>query len=488
MRMLFSILAIASLCQVAIAADEHSPIELTVEARAIEMPTLKYRLFPAESELKTGDAAPILLRLPWEQTIWMSKVFLTLHEWNSRPLTAPEWENSGGVLPSSFYSEMKRAAFRRDALWEYPLNETASPYFILLPDVQGLRGFLGNGLSAKIRYHLTKGELDQAREGILVGLANARHLARTPFYINQLVAAAIHRTMLERTEELIAQPHSPNLYWALSTLPDSLLELHRAASFESRAFAMTLPAAEDLNQPRDAAEWSKMAAQLVELLEQLQEIPKMERPKADRSVVEQFLERINPPKNGPLVEMLKQARAELPKLANIEDRRVADMSDDEAVVRWYVLRRLARDEFTSAVMMLPPQEAWSQFPALLKEIEEFQKITHARAIDPLRPETIYFTLWSIKRRINAVRIIEAARHYAATHDGQWPKTLNDMNDVSLPVDPLTSQPFQWTVEGPAAKLIAPRLPELLFQRTQEGAEKKSSAENHQLEYHVQLRK
>ena len=66
------------------------------------------------------------------------------------------------------------------------------------------------------------GELDTAREGILVGLANGRHLAQTPFYINQLVALSIHQVMLDRTAELISQPDSPNLYWALSTLPDSL--------------------------------------------------------------------------------------------------------------------------------------------------------------------------------------------------------------------------------------------------------------------------
>ncbi len=66
------------------------------------------------------------------------------------------------------------------------------------------------------------GELDKACEGILVGLANGRHLAQTPFYINQLVALSIHQVMLDRTAELISQPDSPNLYWALSTLPDSL--------------------------------------------------------------------------------------------------------------------------------------------------------------------------------------------------------------------------------------------------------------------------
>ena len=234
--------------------EELKPVELTIHARAIETPVLKYRLFPAEAEIKAGDAVPILLRLPWEQTHWMNEVFPKLQEWESRPLDAPEWKSSGGLLPERFFSEMKRAAFRRDAHWEYPIGETSSVYLILLPDAQGLRGFLGRGLAARIRYHLSRGELDQAREGILIGLANARHLAQTPFYVNQLVALAIHQTMLDRTGELISQPNSPNLYWALSTLPDSLIELGRAASLESSAFTMTLPAANDPDRPRDRDE------------------------------------------------------------------------------------------------------------------------------------------------------------------------------------------------------------------------------------------
>lgn len=56
-------------------ADEPKPIELQLSPRLIEKPALKYRLLPPENELKRGNAAPILLRLPWEQTQYMSQVF-----------------------------------------------------------------------------------------------------------------------------------------------------------------------------------------------------------------------------------------------------------------------------------------------------------------------------------------------------------------------------------------------------------------------------
>lgn len=440
-------------------AEEPKPIELVIEARTIESPVLKYRLLPTEPELKPGNAVPILLRLPWEQTPWMTKVYPTLHEWNERPLTAPEWADSKGVLPDSFFSEMKRAAFRREAQWEYPIYETQTPYMILLPDVQGLRQFLGNGLSAQIRYHLSRGELDRAREGILVGLANSRHLAQTPFYVNQGVAMAIQRTMLERTDELISQPHSPNLYWALSTLPDSLIELDRAASLEGNIFALTFPAANDLDHhSRDAKEWSKMARQLVELLELLEEIPAAERPKENGSVVDQFLKNLNFGEKSRLSELIKHARAELPELLKIPAEKVAAMSDDEAGVRWYVHKRLARDQLKSAALMLPPREAWPQLKRVQAETKEMREKTGAKGVDFFEPTALFIATWSQQRKIQALRVIEAVRHHLATHDGKLPKTLDEIQDLPIPLDPLTGQAFVWSVDGQTAVLKAPPLP------------------------------
>lgn len=426
--------------------EEPKPIELIIDARAIETPVLKYRLLPAEMELKPGNAVPILLRLPWGVDYWMANVYPTLKEWDSRPLSAPEWESSDGVLPESFYDEMKRAAFRREASWEYPIQETQSPYLILLPDVQGLSGFLRHGLSARIRYHLSRGELDKAREGILVGLANGRHLAQTPFYINQLVALAIHRIMLERTDELISQPHSPNLYWALSTLPDSLLELDRAASLGGSLLAMTFPAVNDLDRPRGAKEWSKMASQLIELLHLLGDFTKQEPPQGDASVVEQFLD-------------IKLTRAELPQLLKISEEKVAAMSDDEAGVRWYMHKRLALDQHAAAVLSLSPREAWPQVKQLQEEIRSMQEKPGAkRFADFSDPTLIYVSAWSLKRKIQSLRIIESVRHHLATHDGKLPETLDEIKDVSIPLDPLTNQPFQWKVDGKTATLKALPLP------------------------------
>jgi hypothetical protein len=457
MRLLFALGVVLSIVAGSLAEDEIKPIELTIRARAIETPVLKYRLLPAESEIKPGNAAPILLRLPWEQMPWMTEVFPTLLDWESRPLDAPEWTTSGGVLPENFYNEMKRAAFRRDASWEYPIGETPSPYLILLPDVQGMRAFLAGGLSARIRYHLSRGELEAAREGIVVGLANARHLARTPFFVNQLVALALHRRMLERVDELISQPKSHNLYWALSSLPDSLVEMDRTASFESDIFALTFPAVNDLDRHRDAKEWSKMARQLVEFLEQMGEIPRHGRLEGEESIVEQLLQQLMPDEKTHLANLVGQARADLPRMLGISKEKVATMSDDEAGVRWYAHMRIARDHLTAAVLVLRPREAWPELRKLQDQIRQMQEKTLTKGFDFFNPTSIYVSIWSLKRKIGMLRIVEAVRDHLATHEG-LPASLDEIKHVVVPVDPLTDQPFVWTVNGNTAMLTAPPLP------------------------------
>lgn len=462
-------------------AEEPKPIELVVEPRAIETPILKYRLFPNESEIKPGNATPILLRLPWEQTPFMSNVYPTLYEWETRPLDAPEWKTSGGVLPDTFYGEMKRAAYRREASWEYPLGETASPYMILLPDVQGLRGFLGAGLSARIRYHVSRGELDQAREGILVGLANGRHLSQTPFYICQLVALAIHRTMIDRTAEMISATSSPNLYWALSSLPDTLVNFDRAARLESEIFVMTFPAAKELDRPRDEGEWRRMAHQLFEMLVELGAIPRVDRPQEGESLVGRLLETLAPADKVILAGLIARARADLPKLLNVTEDEVKRMSDDEVGVRWYTNLRLAMDQRAAAVHLLRPREAWPELKKLKAETAAMREATGASGLDMVEPISIYLSTWSLKRRIAALRIIEAVRDHLAHHEGQCPATLEEIDTVPIPLDPLTELPFEWRVDGPVATLKAPPLPADVVEPAT------AMATQHHLEYRLRLK-
>ncbi|MFO1095200.1 MAG: hypothetical protein U0992_18135 [Planctomycetaceae bacterium] len=415
-------------------ADEPKAVELALSPQTIETPILKYRLLPAESELKPGNAATILLKLPWDQQPYMERIYPKLGSWSERPLNAPEWADfeKEFILPDSFYDTMKRAAYRRDVDWAYPTDEE-SLWFILLPDVQGLRSFLGYGLTAKAKYHLSRGELDRAREVILVGLANSRHMSRAPILVSQVVGAVIDTMMLDQTAVLIAQPDSPNLYWALSTLPAEMFNTGRAAELEADQLSLNLPAIRDLDKPRDPSEWTRMADQLMEYLRFNDELPADADP--DLAVEKERLRKL--------------ARIALPRLLNADANRMAGMSDDEAMIRWFVLARTALDHHAAAILGLKPPEAASQWRTLEANLQQFRSETGLRVGEGFRTRGSYVRLWTVNRKIQALRIVEAVRHHLASHDSKLPAQLSEISDLPIPLDPLSGRPFEWTVDRTA---------------------------------------
>lgn len=420
------------------------PKQVVVEItpKAIETPVLKYRFVPREDELKPGNAVPILLRLPWEQQNWMQKVFPKLHEWDQVPLSDPKWKDFTD-LPERFFEDMKRAAFRREAQWEYPLGEVPA-MFILLPDLQGLRNFLGYGLSAKAKYHLSQGQIDETIDVIKVGITNGRHIAQTPFVINQLVAAAIERSMLDRTVDLIGHPKSPNLYWALSSIPKSILSIERSADLEGSILVMTFPFLSDLEKPRTDDEWRKLLNQQLSYLE---------------SSVGLIVPKGEAEKKKAFSAAEKVARRDLPALMGIAAEKVEKMTAEEVLIRWFAVNHARIDSRYNAYVTLPAREALPQLIKLNQDCFEFYKTFNGKFYDFFKnPLFNYMTLHSIYRRIQTLRIIEAVRHYAAGHEGKLPEKLDDITDLPIPLDCFTDKPFVWKVEGNVGTLTAPELP------------------------------
>jgi hypothetical protein len=56
-----------------------------------------------------------------------------------------------------------------------------------------------------------------------------------------------------------------------------------------------------------------------------------------------------------------------------------------------------------------------------------------------------------ERAIDELRTIEALRMYAAEH-GRWPKSLDDVKQAPLPLNPFTGKPFEYRLDGETAIL------------------------------------
>jgi hypothetical protein len=136
------------------------------------------------------------------------------------------------------------------------------------------------------------------------------------------------------------------------------------------------------------------------------------------------------------------------------------MSDDEVAVRYFVAKhRRISDRFMCGTLLPPPQG----LPLLRKGIDDLLKFREqppiARA--PTIANTmssmpyIYFARWTLRRRIDALRIVEALRAYAPRHDGKLPGELEKIEGFGIPVDVMTGKPFEYRLTAEGAELSGP---------------------------------
>ena len=59
------------------------------------------------------------------------------------------------------------------------------------------------------------------------------------------------------------------------------------------------------------------------------------------------------------------------------------------------------------------------------------------------------------RKFALFATIEALRLYAAEHNGDLPRSLAAIQEVPLPLDPVTGKSFHYELNGPTATLSAP---------------------------------
>jgi hypothetical protein len=74
-------------------------------------------------------------------------------------------------------------------------------------------------------------------------------------------------------------------------------------------------------------------------------------------------------------------------------------------------------------------------------------------------QKVFLARGRVERRLEGVRCLEAIRLYAAAHDGRLPRSLTDVTEVPVPVDPITHKPFEYQTHGEKGSLASPPLPD-----------------------------
>jgi hypothetical protein len=440
MKLLVAMCALAALSGNLALAQEptksgYPVVRMSARAMSKLPPALTYSLLPDPSELKPGNAALVWLRAsrlvthlkpPFDKEKWE----WSDKDWMDLPMSDLNRKKIREVLERyRVVLELADiAAHRSECDWDLPpLSIQDTVDVILLSEVQSLRE-LANLLKLKVRIEVAEHQYDKAVHTLQIGFALARHVGEGPSLIHVLVGIAVGAVMAGRVQDFIEQPDAPSLFWALTMLPRPLIDLRKPMIAEfarlGRAFPFLAGASKaNLTEadvqtiltegiknfvPEAGMQGTLAAAGLAGSIY----------PEAKRALLAQG-------RDAKQVEAMSPALVVADYLAN----QFAAMRDD--ILEW---------------MFVPYWQGHNRIEEAIKRhgLQKKDRNIGTILFGLLAPGVgKSYSAWArIDLQIAGLRCAEAIRLSAATHGGKLPKTLGELTDLPLPIDPITGQSMQ----------------------------------------------
>ncbi len=468
-----SLLASTGIAEITSAADpsvakDVEVRKLTITPAPEPSPALKYVLLPSALDRTPGNAAAqynrILLLLEDRLDDETSK---KLKQWGEDDFqfdnaTAAEARKALRSL-DPVMTELSVACRRTSCVWDPPLREGEAPFAVLHPELQRYQELIRVPL-ASIRLALYEGRTDDAIQVLQTGFAFARDVGNGPTLIHGLLGVIFARMLAVELENLVQRPDAPNLYWALSVMPRPLVDMRPGLENERHTLGNWIPALRNIDTlGDDPAFWQ---TQLGRICQELESSGLPEPQAGFRATVAMYALKGYPK----AVDYMVSKGYTREQVAAMHSARVLVT----AVVEPY--RQLRDNAFKW--LYLPYSEAWAGLDAWENEFHEKSRDTEVFPLAKFLLPTLNFASVAVAREQRAfelVRTVEAVRMYAALHDGQLPRSAQDITEVPFPTDPFTGKPFELTREGDA--VVIQSLPPLA-----------RDAERHALRLEIRLAK
>jgi hypothetical protein len=429
-------------------------IRLDVQPVGPPVPALRYRLFPEVRDQNPGNAVQLYLRslnADWFGSLQRDqKQYNRLAELAAKPLrefTAADVKEASFVRQWKALLEVDRAARRPYCDWELTERVRADGIGMLLPELQSMRS-LADFIRLRARLELHDGKFDDAARSLQTGFAMARHVAEGPTLIHGLVGVAIATGMLQVVEDWINLPNAPNLYWALSNLPDPLIDLRKGYEGERLYLDAFLPGYREMLADPTLPQPS--AQQLATTLRRMLALSMFDE-RGPRSDLNRGLETL-----ALALRDYPEAKRLLPDLGFSADQ-VKAMPVLHAVFLYQTYK----------------------YDAAYDEARKWLGVARERPVPAVRtsrgpgrvgppPFQLDLTEWLIpaveptqaaarrvQRKVAALRCVEAVRLFAAAHGGRLPPLLSDVAEVPVPKDPGTGTAFSYSLDRGRATLTGP---------------------------------
>lgn len=413
-------------------------VQIKAPPAAAPVNALQYQFLPDIVDQTPGDAVQL-----YYQALDMSrgdpKIFDKIQAWLDMPpdkLPRDQVRETLNQLRNPLHM-IELAARTERVEWYFPIRSEG--YHLMLPSL-GIMRSLAKAQALRIRLEIAEGKIDDAIHDLQTGFAMARQVggANDPFLIQSLVAMNIGTTITEQVPLLIEAPGAPNLYWALTAIQAPLVDARRGLKTEQDSLYLAYPVLLDAQRgkPTSPQDWQK----------------------ALKSMDVVLASTLRDPTSAALaaVKLYPQAKQKLLERGftpeQIEAMPVAQVV---AIMSLETYQRL-RDQ-TFKWFDVPYWQVGQGLDQADRAIGEAAARGEGQPFVSVMPSMgrVYFYQTQLDRKIAALRIVEALRMYAVSHDGQLPAALGDVTEVPIPIDPVTGKSFQYTVVGNKAVVEGP---------------------------------
>jgi hypothetical protein len=428
---------------------------MTFSAAGEPVPALKYRLLPTTQERTPGNAATnyyrALLHLKAIPLDYFKQYVDAEKRWTEEALHEVSADEIKKYLEAfdNVFAETKTAVYREKCEWNLGLEQLKGPETIafLLHDFQEMRE-LARLLDLRFRVELYENRLDDAWETLRQMTQLGRDAAQPPLLINGLIGIAIESMMLRRLEDFISHPDSPNVYWALATLPDPLIDLASAVEFEATIGPRMFPMLEEADRPRTPEQWQEDLQEAWQSLRYMGDYTRMGDAGDDGqpSLAE-----------GAAALGFAMSRYPIAKSLLIESGRDPEEVDALPVGQAMLLaekiayRRIYDEMLKTYYLPLHVRvERGAEFQDRLDSLMKDEPIPIAQLLLPAIGAVSQAQI-RLAYRIRGIHAIEAIRDFAA-EEGRLPRRLQEVRRLPMPVDPNTLENFGYETTGQTATL------------------------------------
>jgi hypothetical protein len=440
-------------------------VHLAVTPAAEPSPVMKYRLMPRDIDLRPGNAAPYYYRALLETRTTMDRLRKEFgdeyDEWYygdphipTSQLPLAKLRKADGYAASALEGPVTEATARRSCDWQLELDQLRGADVIAfhLTEFQQLRD-LARMLAIRARLAIAEGRYDDALRALRMNFRVAVDTGNEPLIVCGLIGIAIAGVNDDALAELIAAPNSPNLYWALTELPQPLVDLRPADRFESDIGARVFPLIHNAETTdRSPEEWNRLVKQTVRDMagQDTEYFRGLDPLGADLSATGFALIGYSLAKEHLIAEGMDRNKVEamaVGQVLAIYSERVYERHANEFETLWYVpfweMDRRYRD---AEGKLNDARPLWGGadrelFPFAMSLLPAMQAARTAQVKQD--------------RDIAAFRVIEALRMYAADHAGSLPAKLDEIRAVPVPLNPATGKPFVYRLDGKVAVLELP---------------------------------